>query len=525
MRHRNLSGLAAPLLAGLLAAQVTGGAPASALDTAGRMSDVNGDAFADLVIGVPGYDVGGHEHAGAVHVISGRSSGLSLGTNRIITQNTTGLSGTSEAWDEFGEAVVTGDFNGDLFSDVAIGIPGQRVGGSVSAGAVQIVYGGALGLTTTDAVLTQTSTGLDTSETGDWYGGSLVVGNFDTDGFDDLAIGAPGEGVGGAIGAGAVDVIYGSSSGLTGLGGQHFTLATSGVPGNPGSNDRFGSALAAASFDGGAGQDLAIGVPGQDLPGASDAGEVIVLRSIGWELTGSGAQRWNQDSTGIEGTAETGDEFGAALAAYAFGTDGFGDLAIGVPGEDVAGITDAGSVNLIQGSATGLGAHWNREFDEDVSGMPGRAARYERFGSVLAVGDVGGDILTDLIVGVPDERLSGIDSAGAVYVIPSWVSAPEAYNVKLFYRGRGVPGTAEWGDRFGASVAAGNVNADYYGDELVIGVPGDQVGGLTGAGSVEVVWSGAFGTGNHGRLFLSEATPGLESSPGRFDGFGGDTAA
>jgi hypothetical protein len=72
------------------------------------------------------------------------------------------------------------------------------------------------------------------------------VGDFNQDGFADLAVGAPGEGVGGIGGGGAINVLYGSAGKLTGVGSQLFTQDSPGVPGGVEFDDFFGGALAAS---------------------------------------------------------------------------------------------------------------------------------------------------------------------------------------------------------------------------------------------------------------------------------------
>ena len=90
-----------------------------------------------------------------------------------------------------------------------------------------------------------------------------------------------------------------------------------------------------ADFDGDGFADLAVGVPGEDVGTVADAGAVNVIYGGPTGLTAAGNQLWTQDSEGIKGTQEPGDEFGFSLAAADFDRDGFADLAVGVPGEDV----------------------------------------------------------------------------------------------------------------------------------------------------------------------------------------------
>ncbi len=514
--------IALMLSAATLATATLSGVPAGASDTGGRLTNVDGDAFADLLIGAPGEDVSGNEHAGAVFVTMGRAGGLAVGTTLMLTQDTPGLRGAAEPHDRFGAAVVSGDFNGDTFSDIAIGIPGEAVDGHSAAGAVQIVYGGPGGPSLSDLVFTQSNLGIGDAGAGDRFGGVLTVGNFDSDAYDDLAIGAPGENVTGSVGAGEVDVLYGSASGITGTYVQKFTLSVPGLPGTPQRGDRFGAALAAASFDGVGPQDLVIGVPGKNVGGVRDAGMVIVLQSDSWGLVAVGAQIWHRETPGIVGSPGRGDRFGSALAAYAWGADGRGDLAVGVPGEDVDGARDAGAVHVIEGTAAGLSSDFDFLLHEDTNGVPRASSAGDRFGSVLGVGGLAGDGREDLIVGVPDETVAGVEAAGVVYAIPTYYNSPTGYGTALLYRGNGLPGIPQAGDRFGASVAAGGFDANGY-DDLVVGVPGDRVGGVPRAGSVEVVWGGGLGLGGYGRLLLSESTGGVPSGPSAHDGFGAET--
>src|SRR4029453_7631473 len=156
-----------------------------------RLTDFNGDGFADLAVGVPFEDVVAiNDGAGAVNVLYGSSTGLTASGDQFWTQDATGTD-TSEAGDNFGGFVATGDFDGDGFTDLAIGVPFENVGAIVNAGAVNVLYGSNVGLTDEGAQFwTQDSSGvLDAAEDFDNFGTSLAAGDFNGDGRSDLAIG------------------------------------------------------------------------------------------------------------------------------------------------------------------------------------------------------------------------------------------------------------------------------------------------------------------------------------------------
>src|SRR5207249_11037706 len=121
--------------------------------------------------------------------------------------------------------------------------------------------------------------------------------------------------------------------------------------------DAFGRAVAACDFNGDGFADLAVGVPDENFgAAAAHAGAVNVLYGSPSGVTATADQFWNEDSLDVEGFAELGDNFGAALVGADFDGDGFCDLAIGIPGEDVGSIVDAGAVKVLYGSPTGLTA-------------------------------------------------------------------------------------------------------------------------------------------------------------------------
>jgi len=479
--------------------------PAVAQPTAANPSDVaadfNNDGVADLAIGVPGEAVGGPENeiAGAVNVLYGAAGGLSGSGAQVFSQ----VGGTVEFRDRFGEALAAGDFNGDGVADLAAGASGEDVGSIQDAGAVSVLYGSAGGLTTAGGRLfTQLGSA---SETQDWFGWALAAGDFNHDGFADLAVGAPYETVGSAFAAGAVSVLYGSAGGLTTSGGRLFTQVAGAVE----AGDAFGSALAAGDFNQDGFADLAAGAPGEVVGSAGGAGAVSVLPGSAAGLTATGGRLVTQ----VGGTVEGDDQFGAALAAGDFNQDGFGDLAAGAPSENVGTTVDAGAVSVLPGSAGGLTATGGRLFTQ-VGGLP---ERFDIFGFALAAGDFNRDGFADLAAAAPVEDVGTVADAGALSTLYGSTTGLTTSGARLFTQ---VAGTVEAGDEFGEQLAAGDFNSDGFAD-LAAAAPLEDVGTVSQAGAVSVLPGSADGlTSTGGRLF-TQNSPGVPGTAETSDLFGG----
>jgi hypothetical protein len=402
---------------------------APALASGGVHADFNGDGRSDLAVGVPHEDVGSIVDAGAVQVIYGSGTGLTATGDQVWTQNSAtpfvgAIADAAESDDLFGAALAAGDFNGDGFDDLAVGVPREDLGSVVNAGAVNVIYGSPKGLTEKgNQFWTQNSAAglvviLDQAETGDRFGAALAAANFGKTSQADLAVGVPSEDVGSIGDAGAVNVIYGSSTGL-GYGGNQFWNQNSisglvTIQDSSESGDNFGSALAAANLGGSAEADLAVGVPTEDLPSLGDAGGVNVIYGSSIGLGYANNQFWTQNSAtpfvgAIADSAEPGDRFGSALATANLGRSAEADLAIGVPYEDVGSTGDAGAVNVIYGSSTGLGyggnQFWNQNSGSILVPILDSAETGDHFGFSLAAADLGHSAEADLAVGVPHEDL------------------------------------------------------------------------------------------------------------------------
>ena len=275
------------------------------------------------------------------------------------------------------------DFNNDGADDLAVGVPFENVGSIVAAGAVNVLYGSATGLSGTGSqFFTQDTPGIpNNAEQGDVFGFALATGDFNADTFADLAVGAPGESVGSIVAAGAVNVLYGSPTGLTTIGSQFFTQVAGAVE----TDDEFGFELAAGDFNHDTFADLAAGAPFENVGSRADAGALSVLPGSAGGLTAVGGQLFTQ----VAGTVEAGDQFGFALATGDFNADTFADLAAGAPFEDVGSTVDAGAVSVLPGSAGGLTAVGGQLFTQDTPGVPNNAEAFDGFGFTLAAGDPG----------------------------------------------------------------------------------------------------------------------------------------
>ena len=418
--------------------------------------DFNNDGFVDLAIGVPGEDIGTIGDAGAVTVLFGSATGLAASAGQFFSQDSAGVLGAAEAEDGFGSALGVGDFDNDGFADLAIGVPSEGSGAISQAGAVNVLYGSASGLTSTGNQQFLQGVGgvLGTAEVGDGFGFALGSGDFNNDGFEDLAIGAPFEDVGTTVDAGAINVLYGSAAGLSVTGDQVFFQGSGGIAGVAEPSDFFGAALAGGDFNNDGADDLAIAAPFEDVGAALDAGAINVLYGSAAKLTATGNQQFFQGGGGVVGVAEDGDGFGLAVAVGDFNNNGFEDLAIGAISEDVGAIQDAGAVNVLYGSTARLTTAGNQQFFQGSGGLVGTAEDGDFVGAALATGDYNNDTFADLAIGAPFEDIGSVLDAGAVDTINGSAGTLTTTGGQQFFQGSGgVPGTPEEGDTFGSTLA------------------------------------------------------------------------
>ncbi len=339
--------------------------------------------------------------------------------------------------------------------------------------------------------------------------------DLNADGYGDVLLGAPGEGIRGAAGAGAVVVYYGHARGRPDR-APLLSAATTRVAGAAEPGDGFGTSVACGDVDGDGYDDALVGIPGEDRRSKVDVGAAHIFYGAPDGLSGRRDRLFTQASGSIPGRPEPGDRFGATVALADLNGDGYDDAVVGTPDEGVRGRSRAGIVTVVYGSPEGLDLLSGAMVHQGTAGVPGAVEAGDRMGGALAVGDVDGDGYDDVAVGVAGESLGGIDRVGAVIVIPGGPGGPDLATSGFYAPGQArvaTPSTANLA--FGSAVALGDLTGDGRLDLAV--------GSLAGGGRVDVLRSSASGRFGGG-VGLDRATPGVPGQAAAGDRFGGALA-
>jgi FG-GAP repeat len=427
------------------------------------------------------------------------------------------------------------DFNGDGYEDLVVSTAWEDVAGFADAGAVHVFYGSA----------TPNASNLFSSyfhplnlplpfpvNPGLFFGATTCGGDFNGDGFDDLAIGAGGAYVSGFFGAGAVVILRGSAFGLTPLGMQVFSQDTKGIKdqvegllgAGAASLERFGTSLGSGDFNGDGRDDLLIGGSSESIPfGGSDrsfAGSFNVLYGSAKGLAAKGNKFFHQGSPNIPADPAENNFFGGKFAVGDFNGDAIDDVAVSAIGVDGPASSIAGNVTILYGKfKKGLTTTTAQELTE--AGIGGAADNSDgSFGFECAAGDFNGDGFDDLAINCPQRTVGAFTFAGAVYVLRGSANGIDLQStIGLDGSMANFPGTAAATEFFGNSVTSADFNADGF-DDLAIGAPNDSEGGATGAGVIFVVPGSAVGLATASAAMISQNVGATPDMGDLGDGFG-----
>jgi len=255
-------------------------------------------------------------------------------------------------------------------------------------------------------------------------------------------------------------------------------------------------------FNGDGFADLAVGVPGKTVAGTPSWGAVHVIYGSRHGLSPKGDAVIKIE---LPGTSE----FGIALAEGDFNGDGRSDLAVGAPFSTFAGQSGAGYVAVIYGTKHGLPLHSAQLVAQGQQGMVGSPDPFDIFGVSLAAANFGRGKADDLAIGASGEN----GAAGEVDVLYGSPTGLRGGGSEAFSRATaGVPGDPSVNERFGFSLAAGNLGHSRTAD-LAVGIPSATVDAVSAAGAAVVLFAGPNGLRGAGAREFTAATPGVPGDP------------
>jgi hypothetical protein len=463
--------------------------------------DFNGDGADDLatcVLNDAGLVEAPIPGSGSVVVRSGiPGAGLASNLASTVLRQVPYMNPPEEG-DFFSEALASCDFNGDGFDDLAVGVPLEDHVGREDTGAVQVHYGSSAGLNfNPEGFFAQSSPGIPgDAEESDGFGFSLACGDFDSDGFADLVVGVPHEGWGFVLSpegaAGMVVIVPGSAFGLDTQASTYLTQDVEGVGGEGERGDFFGWSLASGDLNGDGFADLAVGARGED----DGRGAIHVFFGNTTGITPVSSLFWME--TFIGGSSEDGDAMGVSLVSADFDGDGFDDLGVGIPGDDL-GFEEqeqaAGRVAVLYGGRIGLVRERTQFWTEfDILGAP-NSEDGDEFGGVLAAGDFDKDGFADLVITHRAEDLSTTEEGAATILMGSAEGLRDARTREIASGLEGFPGPSGQNEQhFAWSLTTGDFDGDGHAD-LVLGAFDEDVAALPNAGAETVLYGSLFADG------------------------------
>jgi hypothetical protein len=193
--------------------------------------------------------------------------------------------------------------------------------------------------------------------------------------------------------------------------------------------------------------------------------------------------------------AKLSEELGASVAIGKVNAGKYPDVVLGAPGATVKGVADAGKVVILFGGKGGLSAKRMQVVSTATAGVPGLPTADDEFGKNVTVGDVTGDGRDDLVIGAP--RGDG-DTVGEFFVVRGTRNGVTGHHAQRFAESSpGVPGSSGIGpDYFGTVLVTLHPNGLKHA-AVAVGAPGGDfvdvfkgsASGLVTAGATQLVGS------------------------------------
>lgn len=309
---------------------------------------------------------------------------------------------------------------------------------------------------------------------GDQFGAAVAnIGDLESDGVIDLAVGAPYDDDDGQD-RGAVWVLFLDDDGQVDY-QQKISSDKGDFDGDLDDNDQFGSAIAAVGDLNNDGfKDIVVSAPMDDDGGTNHGALwVLFLKDDG---SVESHQKISEDAGQFTGNLDTDDQFGHALANIGdLNNDGIDDLAVGVPNDDDGG-TDRGAVWILFMNSDGT-VSATQKISSEEGNLERDPEDGDHFGSaVSAIGDLDGDGVTDLAVGISGNDDGGSDR-GAVWILLLNSDGTVDSLKRISHNRGGFEDQLSNGDQFGSAlVNIGDLNNDNY-DDLIVGAKQSDDGG------------------------------------------------
>ncbi|MET1006669.1 MAG: VCBS repeat-containing protein [Propionibacteriaceae bacterium] len=425
-------------------------------------SDLNGDGYDDAVVGDPYATVNGKAGAGVIVVLYGDQDGR-IGEGKRAVYSQASVPGSNvESGDHFGWSVDLADVTDDGCADILVGSPDEDWDGHADAGIAHVISftpDGKGGLGTPRARVLDQGDVDGTVEVGDQFGYAVALNDFY--GGDEAfgAVSAPGEDLQGVSDAGVVNTFDYLEAPLHAQQRAQGQVAEAGsLPGRAEAGDRFGASLIITPLEVTDGHDWGVepsflaGAPGDTVMRGStaidNAGSITL-----WDPVTGYRRQLTQDSPGVAGAAEAGDQFGSSVAASETSSTGHRVVAVGAPREDVGRVVDAGSVTVFS-DVKRAGLQGRAAVSQDTSGFDGTAESGDRFGQVVALRS-GSATTVRLGVGAPYENVGSVKDSGMVGIADIALSTGAITSVGSYTENSaGTPGTVATSNRFGSTVTA-----------------------------------------------------------------------